>query len=312
MHILELTLEILYELGLWTIAVSIGIFFLGAGVLILIKIIKKRKEIIGGIFAFILMGGLGAFILTGCVDELIRKRRLGFSTLLVLTMVVLGFLVYKTVQHIKKIETPIFKRKKIEEYELPSIIKLNPFLTKLISAIPDFLLSGTFLFAIINQQFDIANRLWLTSIVQIQFLVIHAFLFFAVITFPQINAWSFRLIQVFYFITFFAFYLSASLQLGLEGLLAFLCCTLATFLGFLLHVKSETMMIQSVKRWVISFLGFIIISIITHMPELVNKWHEERNALYFGLLYFVFLGIMEMTTIYYIPWRRKKRINNGN
>src|SRR4030042_6493427 len=116
MHILELTLEILYELGLWTIAVSIGIFFLGAGVLILIKIIKKRKDSLWGIFAFILMGGLGAFILTGCVDELIRKRRLGFSTLLVLTMVVLGFLVYKTVQHIKKIETPIFKRKKIEEY----------------------------------------------------------------------------------------------------------------------------------------------------------------------------------------------------
>ena len=60
-----------------------------------------------------------------------------------------------------------------------------------------------------------------------------------------------------------------------------------------------------------SFLAFMITSGIADMPEDVGKWDGRSSALFFGVLYFSTLAVLELIGLYRAPWlapaKRRKR-----
>ena len=86
------------------------------------------------------------------------------------------------------------------------------------------------------------------------------------------------------------------------GILTFAGLTLATYLGFLLHLAGGAQVLRLVLRWLVSFFALIILWSALHMPEPANTWHQAPQVCRFGFLYFLVLSLVEWTGLYHGRW----------
>jgi len=139
----------------------------------------------------------------------------------------------------------------------------------------------------------------LTRLMQIEFLVIHSFPFLGLIALVRPTAWRHRAIQWSAFGGLLSIYLwMAFTEGGWESVLTLLGLTLATYVGFLLHLEPETQVRRLGFRWLISFALFILLAIVAGMPQSVNDWDGSEEVRLFGLLYFLAHGLLEWTGFY--------------
>jgi hypothetical protein len=92
---------------------------------------------------------------------------------------------------------------------------------------------------------------------------------------------------------FFVYFLFAAQLAGLAGVIAFAGLTVTTYLGYLLRRSSPDAVVQLAARWAMSFLVFMICSAATGMPGEVDDWPDHGRVLYFGMTYFLALGVLE-------------------
>jgi hypothetical protein len=143
----------------------------------------------------------------------------------------------------------------------------------------------------------------LSRLMQIEFLAIHSFLFIGLVTLPRVPDWRFRTVQWAAFWGLLALYAAGAHTIsGWPGILAFAGLTLATYLGFLLHLTGESQLPRLGFRWFASFLLFIACALHTRMPEEVAEWPEADGIHVFGLLYFLGLAVLEWTGLYQSKW----------
>jgi hypothetical protein len=168
------------------------------------------------------------------------------------------------------------------------------------AALPNLLLAGLYAFAAFGRiTLPFMDRRWLGALMGIEFLVIHSFPFMMLIGSVRPRDDGARKCRSAAFWGLFAVYFLFAAQLaGAAGVLAFAGLTVATYLGYLLRRTSPDAVMQLAARWASSFLVFIICSAAAGMPEGVDDWPEHGRVLFFGLAYFLVLGLLEATGFY--------------
>jgi hypothetical protein len=101
---------------------------------------------------------------------------------------------------------------------------------------------------------------------------------------------------------------------GAWGILTFAGLTMATYLGFLLHMTRGLEILRLGFRWLLSFILFVALAGITRMPEAVESWSDTSRVYAFGFHYFLILGVLEWIGIYQAPWidRIPEYLKKGN
>lgn len=145
----------------------------------------------------------------------------------------------------------------------------------------------------------------LAMLMQIEFLVIHSFPFMAIVVTAKPKKRKGKIVQWCFFWGLLIMYLYLAFKTGFAGVLIFLGLTLATYLGFLLNLREPKAFTQLLVRWISNFAAFMIFGLSTGMPESVSIWHETKEVLYFGMLYFAALGFLELSGVYQSSWLKR-------
>lgn len=105
-----------------------------------------------------------------------------------------------------------------------------------LAAVPDGLLIAAYVAAYYEgtELFGLSAR-WLSELMQIEFLVIHSFLFLGLIALPKADTKKEKITQWSAFFVFLSGYLLFASSAGWAGIGAFLGATAATYFGFLLN-----------------------------------------------------------------------------
>jgi len=98
---------------------------------------------------------------------------------------------------------------------------------------------------------------------------------------------------------FCLYFIMAAKMGGLLAVLTFAGLTVSTYLGYLLRRTSPGAIGQLSMRWAMSFLIFMITASATRMSEEVGEWPDHERVLYFGMSYFLVLGLLELSGFYH-------------
>jgi hypothetical protein len=137
---------------------------------------------------------------------------------------------------------------------------------------------------------------------QIEFLVIHSFVFLGLVALAKSDTRKETIIQWSVCSVFLTGYLAFAARAGWSGVGAFLGATAATYLGFLLNLTAPGRGLQLGLRWVVSFVAFMIGSGIADLPEDVGTWDRDPDTIFLGMIYFSTLGVFELSGLYRTPW----------
>ncbi len=144
------------------------------------------------------------------------------------------------------------------------------------------------------------DRPWLGTMMGIEFLVINSFPFMMRIgSFHPPNEQGEKRRQAAFWGLFCLFFVAAAKMGGLSGVISFASLTGATYVGYLLRRTSPDALAQLSMRWAMSFLAFMIIAVAARMPKTVNEWPDHERVLYFGMSYFLVLGLLELSGFYH-------------
>ncbi len=173
--------------------------------------------------------------------------------------------------------------------------------SRMIPALTCFGLAVCYIAALLGSPVGGMTKEWLSLLVKVQFLVIHSFPFLALITLPRLEMLRWRIFQWFLFCTWFCLYLAFAVadEHGIGGIIAFMSGTLATYLGFILRTSDEKQIFMLGKRWITSFVVFILSAILFDS----GNWQVSNKILYHGTVYFIVLGILELTGVYEMDWK---------
>lgn len=171
------------------------------------------------------------------------------------------------------------------------------------AAFPNLLLAGFYaLAAFWRITLSPMDRHWLGTLMGIEFLVIHSFPFMMFIGSsdpPDEKGRKCRMVA--FWGLFVIYFLFAAKLGGLSAVVAFAGLTVTTYLGYMLRRTAPDAVAQLAARWAMSFLAFMICAAAAGMPEDVDDWPDHGRVLYFGLMYFLALGVLEATGFY--QWR---------
>ena len=170
--------------------------------------------------------------------------------------------------------------------------------TDLKAAIPNFVLGFCFPLSFLNI-LPFLDRRWLGAMMGIEVLVIHSFPFMMLVSSAEPKTGRGRKLQRIGFWSLLGMYFIFAAQMGgLPGMAAFAGLTVTTYLGYLLRRISPGMAGQLVMRWATTFLVFIGSSGVTGMPGELDEWPESPRLLYFGMSFFLLLGLLEGSGFY--------------
>ena len=146
------------------------------------------------------------------------------------------------------------------------------------------------------------DRHWLGTMMGIEFLVIHSFPFMMLIgSAHPLNEQGEKCRQAAFWGLFGLYVITAAKMGGLPAIITFASLTVATYLGYMLRRTSPDSVGQLSMRWVISFLVFMITAGTARMPESVCEWPDHGRVVYFGMAYFLVLGLLELSGFYHSP-----------
>jgi hypothetical protein len=169
---------------------------------------------------------------------------------------------------------------------------------RLKAALPNLVLAGIYgLARFMNIFFPGISPSWLGKMMGIEFLVIHSFPFMMLFGTGK-NKLPLTASKVVFWFLFVVYFLFALKMAGPAGVLAFGTLTVTTYLGFLLRRTSPDAMVQLCVRWFASFMAFMMASAVSGVSSNSESWPQERAALFFGMVYFVLLAVLEVSGIY--------------
>lgn len=189
--------------------------------------------------------------------------------------------------------------------EVPEHVPANPSSRwiDLNSALPNLVLGSCYaLTAFRGITLPFMDRHWLGTMMGIEFLVIHSFPFMMLIgsAHPPTEQGE-KCRQVAFWGLLGLYVIMAAKMGGLPAIITFASLTVATYLGYMLRRTAPGAVVQLSMRWAMSFLVFMITASTAHMPESVSEWPDHRRVVYFGMAYFLVLGLLELSGFYHSP-----------
>jgi hypothetical protein len=143
----------------------------------------------------------------------------------------------------------------------------------------------------------------LTHMVQLEFLVIHSFPFLAIIGLLRPANSYVRWYRRIMFGGLVCFYIILARSMhGWPGVFMFAGLTMATYLGFFLHITKPRIVNQLVIRWAVNFAIYMLLVIVLKMPEDIGHWPDARNIYPLGAQYFIGSALVELTGFYHAGW----------
>jgi hypothetical protein len=143
----------------------------------------------------------------------------------------------------------------------------------------------------------------MARLMQIEVLVIFSFPFITMIALLRPSALKWKILQWSAFWVLLGLFINGAWLSGKWwALLSFAGLTLATYMGFLLHLTAGAKILRLGLRWLISFIALIILMSAMHMPEPANTWQQAPEVYRFGFLYFLTIGLLECTGVYHGKW----------
>lgn len=134
---------------------------------------------------------------------------------------------------------------------------------------------------------------------EIQFLVIHSFPFMVIMVSGIENKAGKRAL---FWLLFLIYMLFAWQSDGVSGLAQFAGLTFATYYGVSLKDGWRDDKASLVVRWAGSLAAFMVLAIATGMSSDVNDWSGQSRAPLFGALFFLSLGLLELSGVYGKDW----------
>ena len=168
------------------------------------------------------------------------------------------------------------------------------------AALPDLSLAVTYMLAAFwSVTFPGMEHKRLGHLMMIEFLVIHSFGFLGVLAMAKPTMKGQRPLQwiIFCGLTalYFVFAYSAG---GISGIISFVSLGVVTYFGFLLNLTSERAKAHLITRWLLSAFIYAITMEIAGADSSMRDWTRNVHALYFGMLYFGVLGLLEWSSFY--------------
>jgi hypothetical protein len=168
------------------------------------------------------------------------------------------------------------------------------------AALPDLSLAATYMLAAFwSVTFPGMEHKRLGHLMMIEFLVIHSFGFLGFLAMAKPTMKGQRPLQwiIFCGLTalYFVFAYSAG---GISGIISFVSLGVVTYFGFLLNLTSERAKAHLITRWLLSTYIYAITMAIAGADSSMSYWTTSVNALYFGMLYFGVLGLLEWSAFY--------------
>ncbi len=168
------------------------------------------------------------------------------------------------------------------------------------AALPDLSLAVTYMLAAFwSVTFPGMEHKRLGHLMMIEFLVIHSFGFLGFLAMAKPTMKGQRPLQWIIFSGLVALYtVFAHSAGGISGIISFYGLAVATYFGFLLNLTSERAKAHLIARWLLSAFLYAITMAIAGADESMRDWTRNVHALYFGMLYFAVLGLLEWSAFY--------------
>lgn len=168
------------------------------------------------------------------------------------------------------------------------------------AALPDLSLAATYMLAAFwSVTFPGMEHKRLGYLMMIEFLVIHSFGFLGLLAMAKPTMKGQRPLQWILFWGLVALYcVFASMAGGVSGIISFFSLGVVTYFGFLLNLTSERAKAHLITRWFLSAYLYAITIGITGTDTGMRDWNRSVEVLYFGMLYFGALGLLEWSAFY--------------
>ncbi len=151
---------------------------------------------------------------------------------------------------------------------------------------------------------------WLASIMAIEFVAIHSFIFMMVIaSYKPGTAFGKRAQKVAFWTMLSVYVLCALKEGGLPGAIAFAGLTVSTYLGYLLRRTSRDAVAELIARWGMSFIAYFGTAAALDVPGDVDRWAQSDKMPFFGMLYFTAIGLLDWYGFYQRPKVRQAAAN---
>ena len=167
-------------------------------------------------------------------------------------------------------------------------------------ALPDLSLAVTYMLAAFwSVTFPGMEQKRLGYLMMIEFLVIHSFGFLGFLAMAKPTMKGQRPVQWIIFSGLVALYCVFAYSAGgISGIISFFSLGVVTYFGFLLNLTSERAKAHLITRWLLSAFLYAITMAIAGADTSMSDWTTSVNALYFGMLYFGVLGLLEWSAFY--------------
>jgi hypothetical protein len=168
------------------------------------------------------------------------------------------------------------------------------------AALPDLSLAVTYMLAAFwSVTFPGMEHKRLGYLMMIEFLVIHSFGFLGFLAMAKPTMKGQRPLQWIIFSGLVALYtVFAHSAGGISGIISFYSLGVVTYFGFLLNLTSERAKAHLMTRWLLSTFIYGITLVISGADTSMSNWTTNVGALYFGMLYFGVLGLLEWSAFY--------------
>lgn len=150
-----------------------------------------------------------------------------------------------------------------------------------VAALPEFAVAIQFLLAQLQVFAPGVTRRGLTSVMQVELLVIHSIAFLGMIALWQPAGRSGRVLRALLFWGVCGIYVAFSIGFGrgYDHLLMFPGLTLVTYLGLFMSWNRPGAVVQLGARWLAAFLIFIVASGVAGAPRSVDSWTGDSRVL---------------------------------
>ncbi len=147
-----------------------------------------------------------------------------------------------------------------------------------------------------------SSQRYLGLVAQIESIAIFSFPFLGLLSLVEPDSRKERYLQWGMIVGLLAIYgLSAWSAGGWLGIGLFVVTSVVTYLGYLLNVHSPEAIRSLFLRFLFCLIIFLVASDLADMPDTLNHWNRARGVLEFGMIYFLTLGVIELTGIYQSP-----------
>lgn len=167
------------------------------------------------------------------------------------------------------------------------------------AALPELLVALQFLaFALWQAPLLGAGRETLTTVMQVEFLVIHSMGFLGLIGLWRPEDARGRVQRAIAFWGLFGLYCLVAIHQGSTYFVLFFGLGFATYLGLFMNWGSPSAQMQLVARWICGFVAYMIANAVFDTPRNVSAWTGRTSVIHAGALYFLGLAALELSGLY--------------